>query len=336
MAYFRKYKEIHKEDDTIFKNFPIGLSIVGLNGNFIKVNKEITKLFGFPEAELLQMKPSDFAPIGEGNEHQAIYNELIEGTKSIYNGKRKIVNKRGESIWCSCTVILMRNSDNYPKYFLLTIRNIQSEVENTERIRQMNADLLSAQRIGNFGHWTYHAGTDHLYLSNQARSILELIQNDTIIQGEDFMKLLTEANRFKLKRDICRTLRYNVKLNTVLGLSCNSGLKYVNVEVERKMGKTGAVLYGTLKDITEIIKLEEEKKVFLQNVVNWAFMISHELRRPVSSMLGLIQLYDNAAIGEPEKETIMNYMRLAGAELDSYSKKLATELYDTEMLLNKK
>lgn len=335
-AYYKKYKEIHNEDDVIFKSFPIGLSIVDLGGKFIKVNKEITDLFGYPETELLQMKLSDFTHAAEHDEQQAVFEALIEGTRSIYNGQRRIINKSDEKIWCNYTVLLMRNGDNQPKYFLLTIRNIQAEVQNTQRIRQMNGDLLNAQKIGNFGHWTYNAGNDHLYLSDQAKSILELNDSNAIIPGEDFIRLLAEPNRFKFKRDICRTLRYNVKLNTVLCLSYGRRLKYVNVEVERKMEKTGAVLYGTLKDITEIMKLEEEKKGFLQNVVNWAFMISHELRRPVSSMLGLIELYDNASIGPEEKETILNYMRLAGAELDNYSKKLASELYDTEVLLNSK
>lgn len=53
-----------------------------------------------------------------------------------------------------------------------------------------------------------------------------------------------------------------------------------------------------------------------ENLKKIAFILSHELRKPVSSILGLLELYDNNNPDSPMNSDIVKYMHKATAELD--------------------
>ncbi len=49
---------------------------------------------------------------------------------------------------------------------------------------------------------------------------------------------------------------------------------------------------------------------------NIASLSSHELRRPVASMLGLINIMDRENPNNPENKQIMDYLHIVSTEID--------------------
>ncbi len=90
----------------------------------------------------------------------------------------------------------------------------------------------------------------------------------------------------------------------------------------------GLTVYFT--DITEerkqAIQIEEKNK----NLREIAWMLSHEFRKPVATILGLVQLFDPAADGETKK--LVKGINQAAEELDKIIKDADSKTQSEELL----
>ncbi len=70
------------------------------------------------------------------------------------------------------------------------------------------------------------------------------------------------------------------------------------------------------RDITERLKTEEALIEQNERLKNIASLSSHELRRPVASMIGLLNILDRENFSNPENEQIMDHMFTVTQEID--------------------
>ena len=81
------------------------------------------------------------------------------------------------------------------------------------------------------------------------------------------------------------------------------------------------VWYGTIQDIT----LDKEYETTLEKI---SFDISHVLRRPVTSLLGLVNLFDDLNdTHHEEKQQIISSIRTVSEEMESFTRKLNSIYY---------
>lgn len=79
------------------------------------------------------------------------------------------------------------------------------------------------------------------------------------------------------------------------------------------------------KDRTAHYKAQLEKDRYLQTLEGILADLSHKIRRPVASMLGLIQLVDE--VRDPEEmEKLLNFFRESVGEMDDYIKQMSKTL----------
>lgn len=75
------------------------------------------------------------------------------------------------------------------------------------------------------------------------------------------------------------------------------------------------VLYGTFQDITE-------RKVYIQTLEQVIFDISHVLRKPVATLLGLADIIDVNSMNTETLEEMMEHIKSTSNDMDSYLHKL--------------
>lgn len=92
------------------------------------------------------------------------------------------------------------------------------------------------------------------------------------------------------------------------------------------------VLYGSVRDITERKKSELERERLIKELSNkynelmqFNYIVSHNLRSPVAHILGLIEIFNTAKSDEDRAET-QKYMLEAATALDNILKELNTIL----------
>ena len=70
------------------------------------------------------------------------------------------------------------------------------------------------------------------------------------------------------------------------------------------------------RNITERLKTEEALIEQNERLKNIASLSSHELRRPVASMIGLLNILDRENFSNPENEQIMDHLYTVTQEID--------------------
>lgn len=85
-------------------------------------------------------------------------------------------------------------------------------------------------------------------------------------------------------------------------------------------------------------KLEEEREVYIRNLEEIIFQISHKVRQPVTQIIGLAKILSyNLNDVEPEKEELIkciNYILSATENLDMYTGDLATFTHESKVKIN--
>lgn len=334
-SFQNKYYEMHHEDDRIFRDGPNGIAIMDLKGNFIKVNRSLTELLSYSSTEMLHMNRSQICYTDASEQDDDFLLRVLKDPDRAFHVNKRLKTKDGKALWCQVSCMLMHTMSNEAKYFVLNIQNMDSEIKMQNRVSKLNLELLEAQRLGRFGHWSYNFATHRATLSDQAATILRMDSKNP--EPEEILALFDESTRLDLARRVKIVSSEGGRLHSLSKLPNNAGqLKYIEIEAELLIeSETGAVLLkGTIKDVTQLMQLQIERERFNKDLVHWAFKLSHELRQPISSILGIAHLMRQNLVKEEEKETLTGYLEKAASDLDGQTRDLAGQFHRMQELLN--
>ena len=110
--------------ENAFANAPIGMALVSLDGQFLKVNQSACQLLGYPEPELLRQT---FAELTHPDDLDADLHErrrLLAGEIERYTQPKRYVRKDGDHVWASLSVSLVRDDQGQPVHFISQIVDI--------------------------------------------------------------------------------------------------------------------------------------------------------------------------------------------------------------------
>lgn len=123
---------------SIFENAAVGMCLVGLDGNLLKVNASIEQMLGYSASELLQLNITAIIHPNDLNLDASARENLLIGKISNYHIEKRLIQKNKSIIWAILSVSLMRNDADEPFYLIWQIQNI------TQR-KKMEADLKQAK-----------------------------------------------------------------------------------------------------------------------------------------------------------------------------------------------
>lgn len=138
----RKQKEIALlESEKRFRDFmefaPIGMVIVGLDGELLKVNQALCNIFAYPREELEQMRfealthPDDLAA------DLASRRQLLSGELAHWQVDRRYLRKDGKTVWVQVSASLLRDVHGQAQCFDVQIEDISERRQQQEEIRRL-------------------------------------------------------------------------------------------------------------------------------------------------------------------------------------------------------
>lgn len=71
-------------------------------------------------------------------------------------------------------------------------------------------------------------------------------------------------------------------------------------------------------------RIEEEQKEYVKNLEKMLFMVSHEVRHPVSQILGIVQILQEQDNMDAESSELISNLKISAADLDMFIKKLSS------------
>ncbi len=217
---------------SAFDTAPIGMAIVSVEGRVQMINPALCKIFGYDEAEFLQLNLKSITYPDDLEMTMSRLQEVVDNKVTVVRFEKRYYHKSGRLIWALVNASLIPVGTENTSYFIVQIQDISLQKEEEELLQykahydtltglanrtmledSMNMTIAASQRSNksfavffldldkfkeindNLGH---DAG-DRLLQILAERLKLELRKNDIVarIGGDEFVLVLTELHDYK-------------------------------------------------------------------------------------------------------------------------------------------
>jgi PAS domain S-box-containing protein len=267
--------------------------ITDRDGNIEYVNAKVEKLTGFNHQDLLGMKPSVFK---SGKTHPNEYKKLWATISSGNTWKGTFCNKKknGEIFWEFAIISPITNFEGEIINYLAVKEDITQQ-KNTEEILHSNQKKLNLTlEAAHVGTWTINIPEEYIYWDDQVVKLcgyeVEEMKNGRlgylrkIIHPEDVQRV---TDLYKQSMKGYDTLDIEFKVITKLGLTKNV---FAKGQVIRDDEGKPVRMDGISMDITNQKAIEENLKLRNEELNQFVYKVSHDLRAPLASIRGIIEL----------------------------------------------
>ena len=139
---------------------PIGMALVALDGRFVRVNRALCEIVGYPSDELTRLSFQAITHPDDVARDRAALGQLIRGEMSRYQREKRYISKDGRIVEIMLSVSVLRDRDGTPLNFISQMEDIserkRAEAALKESERRLNLALDSAQ----IGMWDLDLATD--------------------------------------------------------------------------------------------------------------------------------------------------------------------------------
>ncbi len=109
-----------------FDNAPIGMAIVGLDGEFRQVNPALCALTGYEAEQLLRLRFQDITHRDDLDADLHLLGELVRGERSTYQIEKRYCKANGDHVWTVLSVAIVRTAVGHPLHFISQIQDISA------------------------------------------------------------------------------------------------------------------------------------------------------------------------------------------------------------------
>ncbi|WP_306353846.1 GAF domain-containing protein [Flavobacterium sp. '19STA2R22 D10 B1'] len=194
--------------------------------------------------------------------------------------------------------------------------------ETSLKLKNLKLAFNEAQQSADFANWTVDLQTKEIeYSPNLLR--LYYFQPGTIVTREAIRERVHPEDLEIIDREV-KTIILNKESRTMEYRIQDFENNYVwrLVEIEPLLDSNGEVtkLQGIILNISE-------KKEYITALEEILFSISHVMRRPVATMLGLAESLNYTTLTEETLQEYAGYFKTVATEMDTYIKKMNDVFY---------
>jgi PAS domain S-box-containing protein len=150
----KRAEEALRESEERFRNAfdfaAIGMALVAPDGRFLRVNRSLCNMLGYPATELLTRHFQSLTHADDLEPDLDLVRQMLDGSIPYYHLEKRYFHKEGRIIWALLSVSLVRGRHREPLYFISQIEDI-TERKNAEKTLQaynVRMKALSHQILG--------------------------------------------------------------------------------------------------------------------------------------------------------------------------------------------
>jgi PAS domain S-box-containing protein len=122
-------------------NAPVGIALVSLEGQFVRVNEALCHILGYSAQELEQRTFQDLTHPEDLDADLVLLQQLVAGEIPRYQLRKRYFHADGHDIWANLSVALVRNAGGKPLHFVSHVADLTEELEAKARIEEINREL---------------------------------------------------------------------------------------------------------------------------------------------------------------------------------------------------
>ncbi|MCP3876435.1 MAG: PAS domain S-box protein [Desulfobacteraceae bacterium] len=137
----RKAEKALLESEELFRNIfeQAGAGICQasvVDGHFLRVNKQLCSILGYPEKELLELSWREITHPDDLNADIEYFQQLIEKKLESYSMEKRFLHKNGSIVWINITAVLVKKSTDEPIYTIGIIEDITERKQNEDALQE--------------------------------------------------------------------------------------------------------------------------------------------------------------------------------------------------------
>ncbi len=121
----------------IFENAPIGILLVDMQGCIFQANHTAATLLAYDEQHMYGIHVSRLVPQAERQDLKQLLEQLSGGTSPQHKSEKKLCCQNGIEIWTNIHILLQRDRDDMPSYFIVQLADISDMKRGQKRMEQM-------------------------------------------------------------------------------------------------------------------------------------------------------------------------------------------------------
>ena len=125
----------------------IGMAIVGLDGSWLRVNRALCEIVGYPEEVLLQQTVQAITHPDDLTSDLQYARELLAGERVFYRMEKRYFHRDGHSVWINLTASLVRKPAGEPLHFIAQIEDITERKQLADSRAEARDQALMASRL---------------------------------------------------------------------------------------------------------------------------------------------------------------------------------------------
>ncbi|NQT05538.1 MAG: PAS domain S-box protein, partial [Dehalococcoidia bacterium] len=251
-------RQSEEYSSTILNHSPNPILVANPDTSIRYVNPALEKLTGYSMVELVGQKaPYPWWTKETLAKLKRDFKEAL--THGVQAFEQFFKKKSGERFWVEITATPVKIGGE-SKYYLASWVDITERKRAEQRIKDSEQKYISAEKVGNFGHFSRYLDTDRLVWSAGTYYIFGVDPNQWELTRENAYKMVHPQDREKHRRDIEEAVRGAKGLDTEFRIIRPSGEERV-IHTIADVTFDGAGkperLFGTMQDITERKQAEE-------------------------------------------------------------------------------
>lgn len=271
----RKAEDAHMERDrrfrSIFEYSPVGKSMTSIDGK-LDVNEAFCNMLGYTEDELKNKHWTEISHPDDEQLTQMVVNDLLSGKSDRSRFEKRYIHKNGSLIWADVSTFLQRDDEGNPQYFITSVNNITRQKEIEDELRESEYFFRESQKAASIGSFKYDFRMQTWQSSEVLDGILGLEAKDARSYDEWVEQIHPDdremMNRYFIEEIVQKHLPFNKEYRIVRKL--DGEIRFVHGMAGSFYDQDGNItsIIGTIQDVTERKKLEQEQFQMLNIIEN--------------------------------------------------------------------
>jgi PAS domain S-box-containing protein len=263
------------EFTSAFENAAIGMAVIALDARRLRVNRAFCRMLGYTEQEMLARTVIDITHPEDVAEDIAQRAILLDGRKPSYEREKRYRRSDGSVVWGHLTVTLVRDDAGAPLHFIAQVQDIterkvaEAACELAEqRLRDTQALLHMAARLGRLGAWAHVSGQQHVIWSEEVCALHEVAPGFAPTSREA-LAFFAPPYRERVKEVLGACLRDGTAFDIEAQIITATGRWiWARVLGEAERDPQGSVrrIQGACQDISDSRRAAEEARVMAEQL----------------------------------------------------------------------